>query len=47
MPGSNKDYKEVLKGLKNGTLSREQLQISATRVYRMAKRLAKQEQIKS
>lgn len=43
MPGSNKDYKQVLKGLKNGTLSREQLQISATRVYRMAKRLEKKE----
>lgn len=39
MPGSAKDYQEVLDALKDGTLSREQLEINATRVYRMAKRL--------
>ncbi len=39
MPGCSKDYNEVLEGLKDGTLSRKQLEINATRVYRMAKRL--------
>ena len=39
MPGCTKDYQEVLDALKDGTLSREQLEINATRVYRMAKRL--------
>lgn len=41
MPGSEKDYKEVLEALGNGTLSREQLEINASRVYRMGKRLVK------
>lgn len=40
MPGSKKDYQEVLAALRNGTLSREQLEINATRVYRMAERLS-------
>ena len=41
MPGCSKDYQEVLDALKDGTLSREQLEINATRVYRMAKKLVK------
>lgn len=41
MPGSEKDYKEVLEALGNGTLSREQLEINASRVYRMGKGLVK------
>ena len=39
MPGSSKDYQEVLEALQNGTLTRQQLEISASRVYRMAMRL--------
>jgi len=39
MPGSQKDYDEVLDALKNGILTREQLEINASRVYSMAKRL--------
>ena len=39
MPGGKGDLKAMLKGLKNGTLSRRQLQINATRVIRMAKKL--------
>ena len=39
MPGGAGDYKAMLRGLKDGTVSREQLQINATRVYRMAKKL--------
>lgn len=39
MPGSKADVKEILAGLKNGELSRKQLQINATRVYRKAKEL--------
>lgn len=41
MPGCNKDYQEVLTALKDGTLSRKQLETNATRVYRMAKLLSK------
>ncbi len=40
MPGSKEEYQEALKALKDGKLSRKQLQINATRVYRMAKELA-------
>ncbi len=39
MPGSPKDLKAMLRGLKTGTLTRKQLEINATRVYRMAKHL--------
>lgn len=41
MPGSKKDYKEVSEALKNGLLSRKQLEISASRVYNMSRRLTK------
>ena len=39
MPGGTGDYKAMMKGLKEGRVTRRQLQINATRVYRMAKKL--------
>lgn len=39
MPGGKADHANVLSGLAKGALSRQQLQVNATRVYRMAKRL--------
>lgn len=39
MPGCKADYENILKGIHEGTLTREQLQINATRVYRMGKTL--------
>ena len=39
MPGCKADYKDMMAGLNAGTLTREQLQVNATRVYRMAKEL--------
>ncbi len=39
MPGSAGDLKKMLKGLKDGRLSREQLRLNASRVLRMARRL--------
>ena len=39
MPGGMGDYKALMKGLKDGAVTRRQLQINATRVLRMAKRL--------
>ena len=41
MPGCKADYLNILEGLKDGSLSREQLQINATLVYRMGKTLCK------
>lgn len=41
MPGCQKDYEEVVAALQDGTLSREQLEINASRIYRMAKKLVK------
>ncbi|MCF0242544.1 MAG: glycoside hydrolase family 3 protein, partial [Treponema sp.] len=41
MPGGKKDYKKVLKALKKGTISREQLEINATRVIKMVDNLCK------
>ena len=41
MPGGPGDYKAMLRGLKSGVVSREQLQINASRVYRMAQKLVK------
>ena len=40
MPGGRGDLKAMLKGLKESSVSRRQLEINATRVYRMAKKLA-------
>lgn len=39
MPGCKQDYEQVLAGLKDGIVSRKQLEINATRVFRMAKKL--------
>ena len=39
MPGSSRDVKEILEGLKTGALTREQLEINASRVLRKAKEL--------
>jgi beta-glucosidase len=41
MPGGRGDLKAMLRGLKNGTVTRRQLMINATRVIRMAKELVK------
>ena len=41
MPGCKKDLKNMLKGIEEGSVTREQLQINATRVYRMGKVLSK------
>ena len=40
MPGCKADYLNILEGVKDGSLSRKQLQINATRVYRMGKELS-------
>ena len=39
MPGGPADHKAMLRGLKEGRLTRNQLLVNATRVYRMAKKL--------
>ena len=39
MPGCKKDYENMLEGLSDGSLSREQLQINTTRIFRMAEEL--------
>ena len=39
MPGSENDYNTLLEALKSGSITREQLEINATHVYRMAKEL--------
>ncbi len=40
MPGSMGDYNDMMKGLAEGTVTRRQLMINATRVMRMARKLA-------
>ncbi|MBR6321539.1 MAG: beta-glucosidase-related glycosidase, partial [Lachnospiraceae bacterium] len=40
MPGGKGDLKAMMKGIKEGRLTRRQLMINASRVCRMAKRLA-------
>jgi len=39
MPGSKSDYESVLESIKNGNLSIEELEISASRVYKLAKEI--------
>ena len=39
MPGCKDDYKSILQGLSDGSVTRQQLLINATRMYRMAKEL--------
>ena len=41
MPGSKGDYDHVLSALKDGSLPRKQVEINATRMYRMAEQLVK------
>ncbi len=40
MPGVKGDYNRILSGLKDGSISRKQIQQNATRVYRMAETLS-------
>ncbi len=40
MPGGKKDLENMLNGLADGSVTREQLQINATRVYRMGNELS-------
>ena len=40
MPGCKADYDNILKGLADGDLTRKQLEINASRIYRMAKQLS-------
>lgn len=40
MPGGKGDLKAMLKGLETGLVTREQLEINATRVVKMARTLA-------
>lgn len=39
MPGSKSDYESIVKGLRDGTVTRKQLQINATRTVRIAREL--------
>ncbi len=39
MPGCKADHKNMMEGLKSGSLTRKQLLINASRIYRMAKEL--------
>ncbi|MCQ2508590.1 MAG: glycoside hydrolase family 3 C-terminal domain-containing protein [Dorea sp.] len=39
MPGSKEDFDHLMEGLEKGTVTREQLKINATRVYRMIQKL--------
>ncbi len=39
MPGGKQDFDDMLQGLKEGSLTHQQLIVNATRVYRMAKKL--------
>lgn len=47
MPGGKGDLKAMLKGLKDGLVTRKQLQINATRVLRMAKELTKKQEVQA
>ena len=40
MPGGKKDFDGILAGIKDGSISRKQMQQNATRVYRMANELS-------
>ena len=41
MPGGKREYRNVLNALRDGRLSRRQLEINATRVYRLTKKLVR------
>ena len=40
MPGGKKDYENVMNALKNGSLTREQLEVNATRILKVIDLLA-------
>jgi beta-glucosidase len=42
MPGGSGDLKAILEGLKDGTVTRRQLIINGTRVFRLAKKLTEE-----
>ena len=42
MPGGPGDLKAILDGLKEGTVTRQQLTVNATRIFRMAKKLTEE-----
>ena len=42
MPGGPGDLKAMLDGLKEGTVTRQQLKTNATRIFRMAKKLTEE-----
>ena len=42
MPGGSGDRKAILEGLKDGTVTRRQLIINGTRVFRLAKKLTEE-----
>ena len=42
MPGSKGDWKRCMEQLKSGVLSRRQLEINATRILHMARRLTRE-----
>ena len=39
MPGSKKDYEQIIAGLANGTVTREQLMVNATWLLKVSGRL--------
>ena len=41
MPGDKNDVKEILEGLQNGTLTRKQLEINVSRLFRVANTVIK------
>ena len=43
MPGGMSDFKAMMKGLKEGLVTRRQLEINAARVVRLAKKLTEAE----
>ena len=43
MPGGRGDLRAMMKGLRNGLVSRRQLEINAARIIRMAEKLARRE----
>ena len=42
MPGGPRDLQAILDGLKEGTVTRQQLTVNATRIFRMAKKLTEE-----
>ena len=42
MPGTKADYDDILQALKDGRLTREQLLINASRLYRLAREMTRE-----